>query len=120
MYLILFILNNPDQCEEVLTAWEKVGVSGVTILQSTGLGRYRQKAGLREDIPLIPRLTEFFEHDEDQHRTFFTAVKNHSLVEKILHATEAIVGDLEDPDTGIMFVLPILEAYGIKREKEVE
>jgi nitrogen regulatory protein PII len=114
MFLILFILNNPDQTEQILEAWEKAGVSGVTIIPSTGLGHYRQKIALREDFPIIPSLTEFFEHEEDQHRTLFTVVDDHGMVEKILAATQAITGDLEKPDNGILFVLPVLEAYGIR------
>ena len=39
MYMILFVLNNPDRLEELLIAWEENGVEGATVLFSTGLGR---------------------------------------------------------------------------------
>ena len=37
MFFILFVLHDTDALNDVLTAWEECGVSGVTILPSTGL-----------------------------------------------------------------------------------
>ena len=58
MYLILFVLHDSKKVPELLDAGEQVGVSGVTILHSSGLGRVRNKnrSGLRDDLPLIPSL----------------------------------------------------------------
>ena len=50
MFFILFVLHDTDALNDVLTAWEECGVSGVTILPSTGLARFRHKGGLREDL----------------------------------------------------------------------
>ena len=46
-YMVVLVVDDVEQCPAVLDAWEEIGVSGVTILASTGLGRVR-KAGLRE------------------------------------------------------------------------
>jgi nitrogen regulatory protein PII len=113
MYMILFVLNNPDRLEEVLTAWEQAGVSGVTVLPSTGLGRIRQKEGLRDDVPLIPALEDFYHHESDINHTLFTLVESEDLVQKVLRATEQVVGDLNQPGNGIMAVLPTLSIYGL-------
>jgi len=113
MYMILFVLNNPDRLEEVLTAWEQAGVSGVTVLPSTGLGRIRQKEGLRDDVPLIPALEDFYHHESDINHTLFTLVDSEELVQKVLRATEQVVGDLNQPGNGIMAVLPTVSIYGL-------
>lgn len=118
MYFILFVLHQPDLCNDILTAWEQAGVSGVTILPSYGLGRLRQQAGLREDLPIIPSLVDLFDRDEVQNRTLFTIVKDEGMVDHIVAATEAVTGDLNQPNTGILVVLPILRAYGLDRKKE--
>ncbi len=115
MFLILFILNDPEKCYDVLDAWEGAGTSGVTILPSTGLGRIRS-VGLLEDIPLMPSLEEFFMHDETQHRTLITAVKERAVVDRIVKATYRVVGDLSLPHTGVLLVLPVVEAYGLERK----
>lgn len=113
MFMIMFILNNPDQCEDVLDAWEAAGAQGVTILPSTGLGRIRAKKGLLDDMPLMPSFADFFQQDENLNRTLITIVRERPVVDRVIHATQTLLGDLDRPDTGILVVLPVLEAYGL-------
>ncbi len=42
MSLILFILHDPEKLRALLDAWRGAGVSGATVLFSTGMGRIRQ------------------------------------------------------------------------------
>jgi hypothetical protein len=93
-------------------AWENAGVKGVTILPSTGLNRM-QKRALQEDMPIIPSLEDFFQSNEEGNRTLFTVVNGEEMVDKILEATENIVGSLNDPNTGVLIVLPVVKTYGI-------
>ena len=113
-FQIVFVLDNPDQCRDILDAWEKAGIRGVTILESSGLGRVR-RAGIRDDLPLIPSLSDIFLNTETQHRTLFTVVKSQSHIEAIVKATQSVVGDLEQPDTGFLFVVPVSQVYGISK-----
>ena len=114
MFLIMLILDDPSQCHDVLNAWEAAGSRGVTILASTGLGRVRMRKGLLDDMPLMPSLEEFFQEEESQNRTLISIVKEREVVDRIIQATHKIIGDLFQPDTGILAVLPVLEAYGVK------
>lgn len=116
MYMILFVLHDAEKLEPVLDAWEQAGVSGVTILTSVGMASAKEAWGLREDIPLIPRLEDFLDRVETTNRTFFTIIdQDDALVERILKATEDIVGDLDMPQTGIMAVLPVARVKGLHR-----
>jgi nitrogen regulatory protein PII len=117
MYLILFVLNDPDRLEDVLAAWEQAGVGGITILPSTGLGRIRQKEGLRDDLPLVPGLEDFYHHRSDINHTLFTIVDSDALVQKVLQATKAAVGDLDKPGNGILVVLPAASVHGLINRK---
>jgi nitrogen regulatory protein P-II 1 len=114
MYLILFVLDNPDKLEELLDAWEKAGTGGATVLSSTGM--HRLNAGvIRDDIPLIPGLDDFYKRVEDYHRTLFTIVKDDEMINKIVDATQSVVGNLNEPNTGILVVLPTAQVYGIEK-----
>ena len=113
MFLIMLILDDPGQCNDVLNAWEAAGARGVTILASTGLGRVRMRKGLLDDMPLMPSLGEFFRDEESQNRTLISVVKERATVDRIIAATHQVVGDLDQPDTGILVVLPVLDAYGV-------
>lgn len=112
MYLILFVLNNPDRLEDVLDTWERAGVSGITILPGTGLGRIRQ-SGLRDDLPLIPSLEDFYRREGNINYTLFSLMESEALVHKVVMATEAVVGPLEQPGNGILAVLPVLQIHGL-------
>ena len=114
MFMVLLILDDPNLCSEVLDAWDDAGAYGVTILPSTGLGRIRRRAGLQDDVPLLPSLEEFFEREESQHRTLLTIARDQPTVDRIIAATERVVGDLNQPDTGILAVLPVAQVYGLQ------
>jgi len=111
--MVLVILNDLDDCTPVLDAWEALDVGGVTILESTGLGKAR-KSGMRGDLPPMPTLSDFLRRPEHRHRTIFTVVDSEEMVEKLIEATEQTLGSLENADNGILFVLPVSQARGIQ------
>jgi len=114
--LVVLIVDNPDDCAPILDAWEAIGVPGVTIFDSSGLGRLR-KAGFREDLPLLPSLSDFFESDEIRHRTLFSVVDDEIKVEAMISAVHQIIGDLDKESTGFLFTVPVLKAYGLGRKR---
>ena len=118
MFMVMLILNDPDQCQDVLNAWDSAGAPGVTVLTSTGLGRIRGRIGLKDDLPLMPSLDDFFQQDENLHRTVISIIRERSVVDRIIQATQDLLGDLNQPNTGILVVLPVLEAYGLDRFSE--
>jgi nitrogen regulatory protein PII len=113
-HLVVLVLDDPDKCRAVLDAWDAAGAPGVTILDSSGLGRVR-RATLRDDLPLMPSLNDLLQRDEDRHRTLFTLIKDPSLIEAIVQATQAVIGDLDNKDTGVLFVVPVSQVYGLRK-----
>lgn len=115
-FMVVLVVDDVENCPAVLDAWEKIGVLGVTILASTGLGRVR-KAGLRDDMPLLPNLRDLFEQEEIQHRTLFSVVETQEMVDRMVQQVEQIIGDLDDPHTGFMFVMPVSQVYGYGKHR---
>ncbi len=113
-YLVVLIVDDPDHCPTILDAWEEVGVSGVTIIESSGLGRLRH-GGLLDDLPLMPSLSEILEGEEVHHRTLLTVVKDEAMVDRLEAIVKRIMGDLDEPNSGFMFVVPVLRAIGLNR-----
>lgn len=111
-FLVVTIIDNPDLCQPVLEAWREIGVRGATIFESTGMGRMIQ-GGLRDDMPLIPRMSDFLGMREQAHRTILSVVKDEATADRMVVEAEKIVGKFEDPHTGICFILPVLKAYGV-------
>jgi nitrogen regulatory protein PII len=115
-YLILFVLDDPTKSDEILNAWDDAGVHGITILLSSGMGKLRSYNAIREDAPLLPAVIDLLEHEEVQNRTFFTIVEDDITVHRVVEATQSITGDLDQPHTGILAVIPVGEVYGLHRK----
>ena len=111
-HLILLVLDKMEQSQTVLDAWVAAGASGVTILETTGLARERESA-IRDDLPLMPSIESLLTSREEHHRTFFTVVEDEALVGRIIEATQAVTGDLDEADSGVLFVLPVTRAVGL-------
>ena len=117
MSMILFVLHDTEKLDELLAAWQEAGAPGVTILESTGVGRIRQNEALREDTPLMPSLEDFYPDPEHMSRTMFTIVRE-EMVADIVAATQRVTGDLSEPNTGLLAVLPTVAVYGLDKKSK--
>ena len=116
--MVLLVLDDVNNCTPVLDAWEKAGVPGITILDSTGLGRVRAASSFRDDFPLMPSISNLLKSREERHRTIFTVVDSDEMVDKLIQVTQNITGDLEEPNKGVIFVLPVSRAIGLQRQED--
>lgn len=115
-HLLVLVLNNLELCSPLLEAWEQAGVSGITILESSGLGRVRR--AVRDDLPLIPSLRDLLASHELHHRTIFSVIQTDETLERAIAATEQVVGDLRRQNTGLLFVLPVTRLVGLPKYEE--
>lgn len=109
--MIMLVLADGGKALETLEVWARVGVTGATILDSSGIGR--QLAG-HDDLPLIPSIRALLRSQERTHRTIFSVVEDDFDIRELIRATEEVVGELAAPHTGILIVLPVLEVYGLR------
>ncbi|MCX8061024.1 MAG: hypothetical protein N3D16_00420 [Anaerolineales bacterium] len=115
-YLVILIINQLEHVPEVLELWEKLGVTGTTILESTGHGKLK-RAGLLDNLPLLISLESLEELREIHHRTLFSVVESEEMVDKMIAAAQEVLGNIEEEHTGFLFVLPVLRAIGIQKHK---
>lgn len=115
MFLVLLVLHNPDKLRDILEAWEEAGVPGITILHSTGIGKLRRHPSLWDDLPLLPRLEDFYKHDELLSKTLFSVVPDEPMVDEIVRATQSVLGDLSQPETGLLVIFPLIHVYGLEK-----
>jgi nitrogen regulatory protein PII len=116
MLMVMFVLHDTEKLDDLMDAWEAAGVPGITILQSTGLGRARSMPGRWDDLPLMPSLRDFYEHDELFSRTLFTVVPDEAAVDRVVKATLDTVGDLDMANTGLLAVFPLVQVYGLEKK----
>jgi len=109
--LLVLVLDDPALLDRVLDAWLDAGVCGLTVLDSTGVEGSRGRAG-GDDLPTFLGFRRLPHTDQHGHYTLFT-VTDAETIQRVVPATEAIVGDLNAPHTGILFTLPVNQAWGV-------
>jgi nitrogen regulatory protein P-II 1 len=109
--LVILVVDQDEHAPAVIEAWQKAGVNGITIHQTTGLGRGVKH---RDDLPLMPSLRALFESRELEHRTLWAVLPDHFNIERLFDITEEITGPLDAPHTGIMFTIPITRVRGLR------
>lgn len=111
MFMIVCVIDQPEHLSRVLHAWRDNGITGVTILESTGLHRFTQQ-------PHIPMRYLFGKTEaEGGNVTLFTVVDQEEMIQRCLELTEAVVGDFNNPHTGIFTAWPLAVTKGITRSK---
>lgn len=110
--LLVLILNDLEKCPMIIEAWERAGVAGITLLDSIGSRQLCEHAS-RDDIPLMPSLNSLFASDEAHNRTLVAVIQDDGVLERAISAAQNIVGDFAQPNTGILFVVPVSRTWGV-------
>ncbi len=111
MYIVLFVLDNPGYLDAVLDAWDTIGVSGATIIESTGINR-RKRAAL-VGSGLMAGINRLMSSDVENHYTLFVIVPDIEMASACLQAAEGVVGSLDEPNTGVLAAWPLTLVKGV-------
>ncbi len=111
MQLMVIILKNVDTLEELLTQLGNAGIRGATILDSTGMASELARSNGEDDLSFVSALRAYLNPEHEKNKTILTVMQ----AEQVLVAkdiVEAVVGDLSQPNTGIIFTVPIASIFG--------
>lgn len=117
-HMVVLVLDDIEKLADIFEAWGEIGITGVTVTNSTGPGRLRQFG--RDDLPLMPSLRSLLSAEGVMHRMVFAVLPQAVDYEDVLDATEEVLGDLRKPETGVCFVVPIIAARGLNKYYRTE
>ncbi|MCX7855455.1 MAG: hypothetical protein N2556_05725, partial [Anaerolineae bacterium] len=63
----------------------------------------------------VPSVRDLLGTRELHHRTIFTVVQDEEAVDRVIAATQEVIGDLNTHHTGILFVVPVTRVLGLER-----
>lgn len=109
MKLLVFILNKEEHLEEILEAFLELNIKGATILDSVGMGSI-----LAQDIPIFAGFKNLLQGSRPANKTILTIIPN-MQVQPAVKAIEQIVGSLEEPGNGLLFVLEVDQIFGLSK-----
>lgn len=117
MKLLVFILNKTEKLEELLAEFMRIGISGSTVLPSTGMARILTNYS-DEELPFLGSIRTLLYPERNKSNTIFTVLKE-AQVCMAVRAVEKVVGDLSEKDTGIIFTVPIDLIKGMEGDCQI-
>ena len=102
MRLLVLILSRVQVLEELLGELVKANIRGATILNSTGMVQALSSSGNNSFLRSLRSITD---PDRQDNKVVLIVLREDQV--------ETAVGDLDQPDTGIVFTLPIDFIRGI-------
>ncbi|MFV0255453.1 MAG: hypothetical protein ACK5G7_04935 [Erysipelotrichaceae bacterium] len=110
MELLFFVLNKLDCLDDLLKGFSDNKISGATVIDSTGLAHL-----LAENDYGFGMLRTLLDLSRSQNKTIFMVCEK-SEVKNIEKIIEESVGNLNEPNTGVLFTVPVSYVKGIIKE----
>ena len=113
MKLLVFVLNNTDKLEELMVEISESGIHGATIIDSEGMAQVLTHS--KEDDPLIGYLRSIIDTSKESNKTILFVAEDEEIL-IIREVIKKVIGDLSQPQTGILFSVPVDFVDGIQKE----
>lgn len=118
MKLVILITAQVEQGLQIAQAWQEAGAPGVTILRSHGLHTLQREVHRgtielpRMVFSMASAMARIIDQVEERGELVLSVVDD-ALVDDLVDAAQKLLGDLAEPDNGVMFVLPVERAIGV-------
>lgn len=119
MKLVILITAQVEAGLDIAQAWQDAGAPGVTIVRSHGLHTLQRE--LQSGQVELPRMmvsmgvamAAIIDNLEERGEIILSVVDD-ALVDPLIDAAASVLGDLTEPDNGVLFVLPVERAVGVR------
>ena len=111
MQVLILILKQVDLMNEILHELAEAGIKGGTIVDAKGMG---ESLLSMEDIPMFGALRQLLSNEEREDVKLLLFVVQDDEVVPTAKTIKKVV-DLEKPNTGILFSLPIYYCEGLTK-----
>ncbi|MEE0967017.1 MAG: hypothetical protein U0L85_08190 [Bacilli bacterium] len=112
MHVIFLVLNKIECLDDVLAKLKKAGVTGGTIIDSTGMVKKLEDSA---ESYILGSLRLFLEDPRPESKTLFFII-NDNQVELVRKTVDEALGGINNPNTGILFGFPISFADGLMKK----
>jgi len=110
--LVVLITSHVEKGLEVAEAWQASGAPGVTLIDSHGLHRLQEKSRDLE-LPVFVSMASVLRQLETTSQVILSVVEDQE-VERLIQAASDVLGDLYQPDTGLVFVMDVERVIGLR------
>lgn len=109
MHVVFLVLNKIEYLEDVLAKLKKAGVTGGTVIESTGMVKQLEES---TQSYILGSLKLFLDDPRPESKTIFFII-NDTQIDIVRKTVDEAVGGINNPNTGILFGFPITFADGL-------
>lgn len=113
MYVLFQVLEQTELLPQIIEKLAAIGVPGVTVLDSIGMGRILLQS--TADVPTFEVIKSVLGQKQPTNKTLFAVVDEEETLNKAMETIKSLCGDLNDPGKGIIFSFPLKMAEGIRK-----
>ncbi|MBC8204112.1 MAG: hypothetical protein H8E87_01230 [FCB group bacterium] len=114
MRLLIAVIKE-SLIQDLLTALIELDVRGATLINTQGMGRT-----LVSEFPIFAGLMNDWGKSKPYNKTVFALVDDDKIIDKLHRLLKDIDIDFTQPDTGVMFTIPVSRALGTNIDYEEE
>ena len=111
MQVLILILKQVDLMNDILQELKDAGIRGGTVIDAKGMGEVLMNT---EDFPMFGALRQMLSSEERESVKLFLFVVQDDEVVPTASTIKKVV-DLDKPNTGILFSLPIYYCEGLNK-----
>ncbi|GAA0179691.1 hypothetical protein SH2C18_25210 [Clostridium sediminicola] len=111
MQLLVMVLNDVNKIDDLLLEFSKSNINGATVIDSHGMATVLYET--HKDIALFGSLKMLLNEKRPFNKTIFTILSD-VKINIALKCIRKVVGDLNKPNVGIVFTVPVNHVEGIK------
>ena len=110
MVLLILVLNKTECLEDILEAFAENEINGATVIDSRGMA---QSLYGHDELHFMASLRRLLDPSHRENKTIFMVLEE-DKVSRVSQIVNEITGGLDNPDTGILFTLPVSHIEGIE------
>lgn len=115
MYLLFVVLENEDLLDEMITGWLDMGISGATVIETTGALQL-----ISQHVPIFAGLRSLTSGGSRHNKTIFAVIENQELIDLAVGFIENLCRQKGQPRQGVYFVTPVTRFGRLGKEREAE
>ncbi len=112
MQLFVHITNHPESASPIMTRLMDAGIHGATMVDCKGMLSAVSQSSDPEAPPIFGSLRRYLNPENPSGKMIFIVLKDEDVpvVKEIVHS---VSGNLNLPNTGILFTVPIMNWEGV-------
>lgn len=114
MKLLIFILNKTDKLDRLLKELADEHLTGATVFNSSGMASQLANSNDESLSNIFGSLRNLLKDTKKENKTIMMVTKDQN-VPKIEAVIERVIGNIDEPNTGILFTLPVDYLRGFKQ-----